>query len=106
MKLWQLENDGEGGNGEVKAGESSAEDEGGEEGGGIKEDGDEEDRELDASDGDDDDKDGGEEEDEDAEIFGYEKIEKSDLDQLERSGGEMRNRLGVGTKIPSLALIA
>ena len=101
MKLWQLENDGEGGKGEVEAGEGSAEDEGGEEGGGSEED---VDREPDASDGDDDEKDGGEEED--AEIFGYEKIEKSELDQLERSGGEMRNRLGVGTKIRPLALIA
>ena len=99
MKLWQLENDGEGGKGEVEAGESSAEDEGG----GSEEDGD---READASDGDDDDKDGEEEGDEDDEIFGYEKIEKSELDQLERNGGEMRNRLVVGTKIPSLALIA
>ena len=105
MKLWQLENDVEGGEGEEEAVESSAEDEGGEEGGGSEED---VDREPDASDGDDDDKDGGEEEDEeDAEIFGYEKIEKSELDQLERSGGgEMRNRLVVRTKIPSLALIA
>ena len=104
MKLWQLENDVEGGEGEVEVGESSAEDEGGEEGGGSEED---VDREPDASDGDDDDKDGEEEEDEgDAEIFGYEKIEKSELDQLERSGGEMRNRLGVGTKIRPLALIA
>ena len=103
MKLWQLENDVEGGKGEVEAGESCAEDEGGEEGGGSEED---VDREADASDGDDDDKDGEEEDDEDAEIFGYEKIEKSELDQLERSGGEMRNRLVVGTKIPSLALIA
>ena len=103
MKLWQLENDVEGGKGEVEVGESSAEDEEGEEGGGSEED---VDREADASDSDDDDKDGGEEEDEDAEIFGYEKIEKSELDQLERSGGEMRNRLVVVTKIPSLALIA
>ena len=103
MKLWQLENDVEGGEGEVEVGESSAEDEGGEEGGGSEED---VDREPDASDGDDDDKDGGEEEDEEAEIFGYEKIEKSELDQLARSGGEMRNRLVVGTKIQPLALIA
>ena len=103
MKLWQLENDGEDGEGEVEVGESFAEDEGGEEGGGSEED---VDREPDASDGDDDDNDCEEEEDEDAEIFGYEKIEKSELDQLERGGGEMRNRLVVGTKIRPLALIA